>query len=64
MSRLFEPFYTTKEKGVGIGFALAQRIVKSHKGSICLDSQKNKGATFNVDLPLAKVPVNNELPLS
>jgi two-component system, NtrC family, sensor histidine kinase HydH len=52
---LFIPFYTTKERGTGLGLALCQRIVEHHGGSIEVRSAEGRGATFIVRLP-ALVP--------
>jgi len=50
---IFEPFYTTKVngKGVGLGLAVAYGIVERHKGIIEVQSEKNKGTTFIIKLP-------------
>jgi signal transduction histidine kinase len=48
--RIFEPFYTTKTKGTGLGMAIAQRIVSAHGGSITAAGGP-KGATIEVTLP-------------
>ena len=52
--RIFEPFFSTKEKGTGFGLALAQQIVEEHHGRLELqmDGQGGKGARFVVELPL------------
>jgi PAS domain S-box-containing protein len=47
--RIFEPFYTTKAKGTGLGMAIAQRIVQSHRGAITASSPQ--GAQIEVKLP-------------
>jgi two-component system, sporulation sensor kinase E len=49
---IFEPFYTTKKKGSGLGLMIVQRIVRSHGGNIELESQEGRGTTFRVWLPL------------
>jgi two-component system, sporulation sensor kinase E len=52
LSRIFEPFYTTKKKGSGLGLMIVQRIVREHGGRIELESQEGKGTTFRLWLPL------------
>jgi signal transduction histidine kinase len=53
MSKLFEPFFTTKKrKGVGLGLSVAYGIIQEHGGSIYVQSVIDKGATFNIKLPL------------
>ncbi|MEW5979874.1 MAG: ATP-binding protein [Acidobacteriota bacterium] len=51
LSRIFYPFFTTKEKGSGIGLAIAQKIVDSHRGSIDVESEPQKGTVFTIKLP-------------
>ena len=51
LNRIFEPFYTTKKKGSGLGLMIVQRIVRDHGGRIELDSHVGKGTTFRVWLP-------------
>ncbi|MBL8920768.1 MAG: GAF domain-containing protein [Myxococcaceae bacterium] len=48
---IFVPFFTTKQKGTGLGLAICQRIVKSHGGSIALQSRPGEGTTFMIRLP-------------
>lgn len=45
---IFIPFYTSKEKGSGIGLSLVKQIVSLHKGTISVSSEKNKGTTFKI----------------
>ncbi len=52
-ARIFEPFYTTKESGVGMGLAICQRIVTAHDGVIRVGSRAGGGTTMTVRLPLA-----------
>jgi two-component system, sporulation sensor kinase E len=52
LNRIFEPFYTTKKKGSGLGLMIVQRIVRAHGGHIELDSQVGRGTTFRIWLPL------------
>lgn len=52
MDRIFEPRFTTKESGSGLGLPLVRDIVKSHRGEICVDSAPGKGTTFEVLLPM------------
>jgi len=49
--RLFEPFYTTKVKGTGLGLAVVDSVVRAHSGSIQCDSKKGSGTLFTLLLP-------------
>jgi two-component system, NtrC family, sensor histidine kinase HydH len=48
---IFVPFFTTKQKGTGLGLAICQRIVKSHGGTVVVQSKPGDGATFIIRLP-------------
>ena len=52
INRIFEPFYTTKKKGSGLGLMIVQRIVRAHNGKIELESNVGRGTTFRIWLPL------------
>jgi len=52
ISKIFDPFITTKEMGIGLGLAISKRIVEDHKGSIHVKSQLSKGTTFTISLPV------------
>jgi two-component system sensor kinase FixL len=52
LAQLFQPFVTTKEKGMGIGLAISKSIVEAHRGRILVDSRPGEGACFTVCLPL------------
>ncbi|MDD3528400.1 MAG: ATP-binding protein [Gallionellaceae bacterium] len=51
MARLFQPFFTTKERGLGFGLAIVQRIVEDHGGRIACRSQSGEGTEFTLRLP-------------
>jgi len=51
IERIFNPEYTTKEKGVGLGIPLASEIIRGHGGDIRVISRKGEGTTFEVILP-------------
>ncbi|GAB4544483.1 MAG: hypothetical protein Fur0020_13790 [Thermodesulfovibrionia bacterium] len=49
--KIFLPFFTTKERGIGVGLALVQKIVISHNGRIEFESEEGRGSTFRISLP-------------
>jgi signal transduction histidine kinase len=49
---VFEPFVTTKSKGMGIGLAFVQQVVSAHGGAVAYESEPGKGTTFRVTLPI------------
>jgi signal transduction histidine kinase len=54
LEKVFQPYFTTKEAGIGLGLAITERIIKEHGGSLGVKSTKGEGTTFTVSLPLAK----------
>lgn len=52
--RLGEPFYTTKEKGTGLGLMVSFKIIENHKGRLSIESNVNKGTTVSIVFPVAK----------
>ncbi len=63
LSKVFDPFFTTKnaENGTGLGLAVVYGIIKKQNGSIRVESQKGKGTSFIITLPLHSEPVESEL---
>ncbi|MBS0028440.1 ATP-binding protein [Chitinophaga sp. 22321] len=53
LARLFDPFYTSKAKGTGLGLTSTQNILLNHKGTIHVDSEPGKGSVFTIALPVA-----------
>lgn len=53
LSKLGEPFYTTKEKGTGLGFMVSKRIIENHHGEVTVFSEENIGTTIEISLPIA-----------
>ena len=52
IDRIFNPFFTTKEKGTGLGMAISRKIVEAHEGTIDVVSETGRGTEFLVTLPL------------
>jgi PAS domain S-box-containing protein len=60
LTKIFEPFYTTKEAGSGLGLAICYEIIQQHGGRITVESQPGRGSTFTVWLPLLTGPGESE----
>lgn len=56
---IFEPFFTNKEKGTGLGLAVVYRIIKDHEGGIYMESKEGVGTDFYISLPLHIMNNNN-----
>ncbi len=52
IEHIFDPFYTSKQGGTGLGMSITYGIIKEHKGAIKVESEKNKGASVTVTLPI------------
>jgi len=56
-AKIFEPYYSTKKSGSGLGLMVVWRIVKAHGGAIGLDSREGEGTTISIALPLDSRPL-------
>lgn len=56
MSRLFEPFFTTRPRGIGMGLSISRSIIEAHSGRLWVESTPAQGSTFTFTLPIGGVP--------
>jgi signal transduction histidine kinase len=52
LTKIFEPYFTTKKNGTGLGLTITFKIIKEHSGDISLESKEGKGSTFTIHLPV------------
>lgn len=60
LARLFEPYFTAKKNGLGLGLAATMNILQQHKAAVEVSSEQGKGTTFTILLPFAEKAVENE----
>ena len=52
VKHIFDPLFTTKLKGIGLGLCIVKEIIEAHNGKISVSSEENIGTTFTIELPL------------
>jgi two-component system sensor kinase FixL len=62
LAKIFQPFFTTKETGMGMGLSIAQAIIQAHGGRIWGENQDGGGAVFRISLPVASAKKKNNQP--
>jgi signal transduction histidine kinase len=56
INQIFDPFYSTKPNGTGLGLFVSYGIIQSHQGTIAVESKVDVGTTFTISLPIAPQP--------
>ena len=59
LSRIFDPFFSTKESGSGLGLAIVHNIINQHNGSVNIENSIQGGVTVNVSFPLVQKDEND-----
>ena len=54
LDRIFEPFFSTKSQGTGLGLSVSYGIIKNHKGRITVDSSEDGGTKFQIEIPITQ----------
>lgn len=62
LERIFEPLYTTKPDGTGLGLYIAQEIMAAHGGQVQVESREEQGSTFTLTLPINPEASSRQLP--
>ena len=57
LPKLFEPLFSTKSRGIGLGLAICKKLLEANNGSIAVESQKGQGSAFLMTLPLKREPL-------
>jgi two-component system sensor histidine kinase HydH len=52
ISKVFEPYYSTKETGTGLGLAIVRKVIEDHGGTVSVSSKQGSGTTFTITLPM------------
>jgi signal transduction histidine kinase len=56
ISKIFEPYYSTKDTGTGLGLAIVRKAIDDHHGTISVKSKEGEGTTFTITLPVSGPP--------
>jgi two-component system sensor histidine kinase HydH len=56
LEKIWDPFFTTKEKGTGLGLGIVKNIIEAHDGMIRIDNQREKGARVSIKFPIRQEP--------
>jgi two-component system sensor histidine kinase HydH len=54
--RIFDPFFSTKDEGIGLGLSMVHKIIENHNGRIRVESEQGSGTTFIISLPIVDAP--------
>ncbi|MGN7820107.1 ATP-binding protein [Chitinophaga sp. 22536] len=60
LAKMFEPFFTSKTKGTGLGLTATQNIILNHKGTIHVDSRPGEGTQFLISFPVVKAAIDQD----